>query len=236
MFRDQDSYRSQKSYHGKDEASDAHLPAVVEQPTQTELVPVELPKTAADQDLNTKPRRKSRRAFDRRTLIAAAAVIAIIAAGGAGAHWWVTGRYMVSTDDAYVGPTTRRLAPRLPATSPSFRSRTTPTSMPAIVIAPHRRRRLSPGRRRRPATRSRPSRRPSPASTARSRRSARPSRRRRRSSLSAQAGANADAARIRAPAGALAGQAIRQQADARTGDRQPRSGQCVGPEREGRAR
>ena len=102
MFRDQDSYRRQKSYHGGSEETEAHLPAVLEQPTQTELVPVELPKTT-DQDLKPKPRRKSGPAFNRRTLIAVAAAIAIIGAGGAGAHWWVSGRYIVSTDDAYVG-------------------------------------------------------------------------------------------------------------------------------------
>jgi membrane fusion protein (multidrug efflux system) len=113
MFRDQDSYRSQKSYHGEGEETEAHLPAVLEQPTATELVPVELPKTATDQDLERKPRRKSRPALARRTLIAVAAVIAIVAAGGAGTHWWTTGRYVISTDDAYVGAHNTTLASKV---------------------------------------------------------------------------------------------------------------------------
>ena len=113
MFRDQDSYRGQKSYHGEDEEAEAHLPAVLEQPAQTELVPVELAKTTADRDLKPKPRRKSGPAFNRRTLIAVAAAIAIIGAGGAGAHWWVSGRYMISTDDAYVGAHTTTLASKV---------------------------------------------------------------------------------------------------------------------------
>ena len=117
MFRDQDSYRSQKSYHGEGqeggqgaEQTEAHLPAVLEQPTQTELVPVELPKTAADQP---KLRRRSRLALNRRTLIAAAAAVAIIAAGGAGTRWWVSGRFMISTDDAYVGAHNTTLASKV---------------------------------------------------------------------------------------------------------------------------
>ncbi len=42
------------------------------------------------------------RQVGKRTLIASAVVIAITAAGVAGTNWWVTGRYMISTDDAYV--------------------------------------------------------------------------------------------------------------------------------------
>jgi membrane fusion protein, multidrug efflux system len=42
------------------------------------------------------------RQVGKRTLIASVIVIAITGAGVAGTNWWVTGRYMVSTDDAYV--------------------------------------------------------------------------------------------------------------------------------------
>jgi membrane fusion protein (multidrug efflux system) len=38
----------------------------------------------------------------KRTLIVAAAALALVAGGAFGAHWWVSGRYIVSTDDAYV--------------------------------------------------------------------------------------------------------------------------------------
>src|SRR5271165_7147412 len=114
MFRDQDSYRGQKSYHGEGEDGEAHLPAVLENPTQTELVPVELRETVSDDDLEPKPRRVSLwPAFDRRTLVASAAAIAIMAAGGLAAHWWISGRYMISTDDAYVGAHNTTLASKV---------------------------------------------------------------------------------------------------------------------------
>ena len=38
----------------------------------------------------------------KRTLIAAAVAIAMIGGGLAGVRWWLDGRYIVSTDDAYV--------------------------------------------------------------------------------------------------------------------------------------
>ena len=124
MFRDQDSYRSQDSrnqdsrnqdsYHGKDEGTEAQLPALLEKPSRTEVVPVAAPGESSDDDLEPLPRRVSLwPAFDRRTLIAAAAALAIMVAGGAGAHWWVSGRYMISTDDAYVGAHNTTLASKV---------------------------------------------------------------------------------------------------------------------------
>jgi membrane fusion protein (multidrug efflux system) len=115
MFRDQDSYRSENSYHGEDEEAEAHLPAVLEQAQPSELVPLQAPDRRTDDDgLEPAPRRVSLwPAFDRRTLIASAAAIAIMAAGGVGAHWWVSGRYMISTDDAYVGAHNTTLASKV---------------------------------------------------------------------------------------------------------------------------
>ena len=51
-----------------------------------------------------RPRRRARLhgASGKQTLIAAAVAIAMIGGGFAGVRWWVDGRYMVSTDDAYV--------------------------------------------------------------------------------------------------------------------------------------
>ena len=52
-------------------------------------------------------------AFDRRALIAAALVLAVVSGSIAAAHWWVSGRYMVSTDDAYVRAHNTTLASKI---------------------------------------------------------------------------------------------------------------------------
>src|SRR5580700_5018225 len=51
--------------------------------------------------------------FNRRTLIAAAAAIAIVAGGAFGTEWWVNGRYVISTDDAYVRAHNTTLASKI---------------------------------------------------------------------------------------------------------------------------
>jgi membrane fusion protein, multidrug efflux system len=51
--------------------------------------------------------------LNKRTLIAAAAAIAIIAGGAFGTQWWVTGRYVISTDDAYVRAHNTTLASKI---------------------------------------------------------------------------------------------------------------------------
>jgi membrane fusion protein (multidrug efflux system) len=60
-----------------------------------------------------RPRVSLRRAFDRRTLIAGAVVAALGAGGVFGVHWLVTGRYLVSTDDAYVRAHNTTLASKI---------------------------------------------------------------------------------------------------------------------------
>jgi membrane fusion protein (multidrug efflux system) len=106
MFRDQDSYRGQNS------ETEAHLPALLDNHTQRQIIPSEL--LSGETDDEPAPRRVSLwPAFDRRTLIASAAAIAIMIAGGVGAHWWITGRYVISTDDAYVGAHTTTLASKI---------------------------------------------------------------------------------------------------------------------------
>jgi membrane fusion protein, multidrug efflux system len=51
--------------------------------------------------------------LNRRTLIAGAAALAIIAGGGFGTQWWLSGRYIVSTDDAYVHAHNTTLASKI---------------------------------------------------------------------------------------------------------------------------
>jgi membrane fusion protein (multidrug efflux system) len=51
--------------------------------------------------------------FNRQTIMASAVVVALGAGGIAGAYWWVTGRYMVSTDDAYVRAHNTTLASKI---------------------------------------------------------------------------------------------------------------------------
>ena len=56
---------------------------------------------------------KARRVLGRRTLLAAVAAIALAAGGGFGTYWWVTERYVVSTDDAYVRAHNTTLAAKI---------------------------------------------------------------------------------------------------------------------------
>jgi multidrug efflux pump subunit AcrA (membrane-fusion protein) len=51
--------------------------------------------------------------FDRRALIGFAAVIALAALAIFGLHWWISGRYVVTTDDAYVGAHNTTLASKI---------------------------------------------------------------------------------------------------------------------------
>jgi len=55
----------------------------------------------------------SRLSFGRRSLIAGAAALAIVAGGGFAANWWANGRYVISTDDAYVRAHNTTLASKI---------------------------------------------------------------------------------------------------------------------------
>ncbi len=52
----------------------------------------------------------------RRVILAAVALVAVVAGSYYGHDWWTTGRFMVSTDDAYVGADAAVVAPRIAGT------------------------------------------------------------------------------------------------------------------------
>src|SRR5262249_48623623 len=107
MFRDQNQLAAAGARHGEAEWVDfpvspepsdrgrlkqgptAPVPAIVLQE------PVKSPKSDTT---GNKPRRRVR------AILFPAMIAAALAAGGYfGGHWWVVGRFQVSTDDAYVG-------------------------------------------------------------------------------------------------------------------------------------
>src|SRR5262249_25026613 len=49
----------------------------------------------------------------RKAAIAAVALLAIAGGGYYGRYWWTTGRYLVTTDDAYVGARNATLSPKV---------------------------------------------------------------------------------------------------------------------------
>jgi len=67
------------------------------------------PDKGAESVADTKPRRRVR------TIVLSAALLAVLgAAGYFGSHWWTVGRFLVSTDDAYVGAKSATLAAKIP--------------------------------------------------------------------------------------------------------------------------
>ena len=177
------------------------------------------------------PARKSSR---KRILMGAAAIVVLIGGAWFGYDYATVGRFLVSTDDAYVRANNTTLGAKVCRLHRRASRRGEHQGPCRRSHRPHRRRRLSPRRRPGPRQGRDPVGdhlpvRPPDRGAALSRRAGAGAAR------LGPGGANADAARIRAPAVAR-GQAIRQPADARTVDRQPRPGQCVGHEREGRAR
>ena len=70
--------------------------------------------------------RISRRQFG----IAGAAHLAGLGVAWYGDHWWTVGRFIESTDDAYVGGDVTVIHRRLQASSPTLRSATIRQSMP----------------------------------------------------------------------------------------------------------
>src|SRR5262245_55830764 len=56
---------------------------------------------------------KPRRPLAKATALVLAALLALGVAGWYGQYWWTTGRYLVSTDDAYVGAKNATLAAKI---------------------------------------------------------------------------------------------------------------------------
>ena len=98
MFREQDT--------------EARLPAILEgRVLESRAEPATSgPRDASSGSAKTAVRRV---AFNKRTLIAVAAAIAIIAGGAFGTEWWINGRYVISTDDAYVHAHNTTLASKI---------------------------------------------------------------------------------------------------------------------------
>jgi membrane fusion protein (multidrug efflux system) len=103
MFREQD----------KEIEASRRVPAVIEGRTLESRV-AEAPAPALAPDAAQSEVRWTRRLrFGRRSLIAGAAAIAIIAGGAVGTHWWLSGRFVISTDDAYVRAHNTTLASKI---------------------------------------------------------------------------------------------------------------------------
>ncbi len=102
-----------------DDQTEAHLPkppapAALEGHSTRALVPTKpLEREAPGAGQAARSRISFHLALNRRTLIASAAAIAILTGGGVGAHWWIDARYIVSTDDAYVGAHNTTLASKV---------------------------------------------------------------------------------------------------------------------------
>src|SRR5439155_6825920 len=70
----------------------------VEAPRAVPAVPV-VPAIASNDTAAAQPQKK----MTRKVILAAALVAALSVGGWYGNYWWTAGRYLVSTDDAYVG-------------------------------------------------------------------------------------------------------------------------------------
>ncbi len=100
MFRDQDT--------------EARLPAILEgRVLESRTEPADSRTHDAASDGTKSAAHRFGLGFNRRTLIAAAAAIAVVAGGAFGTEWWVSGRYVISTDDAYVHAHNTTLASKI---------------------------------------------------------------------------------------------------------------------------
>jgi membrane fusion protein, multidrug efflux system len=92
-------------YREQDDDLKTQLPVVLENLHDNR--PLRTGQEHGEEGAQQKAKRPGRRArlngaSGKRTLVAAAIVIAMIGGGFAGVRWWLDGRYIVSTDDAYV--------------------------------------------------------------------------------------------------------------------------------------
>ena len=114
MYRDRESAEGltvtvgRPAWQRQEGADFAPVPAHHEADTAKPAAPVAV--RAAVPATEAKPRLRLNR-----KLVAAAALLAALAVGGwYGGYWWTAGRYLVSTDDAYVGAKNTTLAAKVP--------------------------------------------------------------------------------------------------------------------------
>jgi len=97
-----------------DDAATPQEPAAIDD--RISLAPDAAP-SGVDEQSDGKSFRQSfpvrRPLLDRRTIVAAAVAVAVVAGGIFAADWWISGRYMVSTDDAYVRAHNTTLASKI---------------------------------------------------------------------------------------------------------------------------
>ncbi|HEX4043122.1 MAG TPA: HlyD family secretion protein, partial [Xanthobacteraceae bacterium] len=88
-------------YRPDNDDATIHLPAVSEE--RFDKRPSDAPRTPPTPFAKIRgPKISSRLRFNMRTLIGAALAVALLGGSYAGVRWWLGGRYIVSTDDAYV--------------------------------------------------------------------------------------------------------------------------------------
>jgi membrane fusion protein (multidrug efflux system) len=142
-FRDRDSSGGQSPSDGETAETEAQIQAATEDRSQSEPVAAESPIADSNDDSNDAdsndnvapaPRRLSRKP-NRRRLIVSIGAIAVIATLGLGARWWLFGRYMISTDDAYVGAHNTTLASKISGYVESIRVPDNATVHAGDVIA-----------------------------------------------------------------------------------------------------
>jgi len=103
MYREQD----------KDTAAAVERPAALENRSDSPPLANDAAGSAHAADAKPARRAVTRPGFNRRTIIIAAIVLVVAAGAVYGLHWWVTGRYMISTDDAYVRAHNTTLASKI---------------------------------------------------------------------------------------------------------------------------
>ena len=73
--------------------------------------------------------------ISRKTLVLAGTAIAVVALAVAGVRWWTVGRFIESTDDAYVRADVVTLSSHVPGYVARSRSKTTRRCRPGDVLA-----------------------------------------------------------------------------------------------------
>jgi membrane fusion protein (multidrug efflux system) len=134
-FRDRDLSGSQNPYDGEAVEIEAPIQTAVDNETQSQFAAADSPVANSNDDDVAPPRRAPPRLARRRTLLASTLAITIIAAVGLGARWWTVGRYMISTDDAYVGAHNTTLASKISGYVESIRVHDNATVHAGDVIA-----------------------------------------------------------------------------------------------------